>query len=342
MLYKRPNSSKWWTRFTKPDGQELRRSTGTQDKRQAEEFEAKLKADFWRQSRLGEKPIHTWQEAAVRWVSESDKKSLSDDIGIIQQLDPHLGPLSLPEIDKAKIDGIIQTLRKSGLSPGRVNRITALIRAILRKAERQWDWLDRAPSVPRLKEPHPPIRWLTPDEAARLLDALPEHLEAMARFTLATGLRASNVTGLKWADVDLSRRVAFVAAENAKAGKPLGIPLNADALEVLIAQRGKHKEFVFTYKGAPCGPPNNTSWQKTLKKAGIENFRWHDLRHTWASWHVQAGTPLNVLKDLGGWASYSMVLRYAHLAPEHLAPHADRLAQFRTLSGTPNKKALLK
>lgn len=334
MLYKRPNSAKWWTRFTKPDGKELRRSTGTEDKRQAEEYEARLKADFWRQSRLGEKPRRTWQEAAVRWEAEAEKKSIADDIGILRQLHPHLGALALADIDKARVDAIIQALRQSGLSPGRVNRITALVRAILRKAERHWGWLDRAPAVPKLKEPPPPIRWLTPAEAARLLAELPPHLEAMARFTLATGLRAANVTGLRWRQVDLGRRVAFVAAEDAKGGKPLGIPLNADALEVLRAQRGQHPEYVFAYQGRPCGPPNNTAWQSALKRAGIEDFRWHDLRHTWASWHVQAGTPLNVLKDLGGWASYSMVLRYAHLAPEHLAAHADRLAAFRTLSAT--------
>ena len=64
------------------------------------------------------------------------------------------------------------------------------------------------------------------------------------------------------------------------------------------------------------------------------NFRWHDLRHTWASWHVQSGTPLNVLQEPGGWASYSMVQRYAHLAADHLAPWADRLAESKTRRGT--------
>ena len=63
-----------------------------------------------------------------------------------------------------------------------------------------------------------------------------------------------------------------------------------------------------------------------MDRAGIQDFRWHDLRHTWASWHVQSGTPLPVLQQLGGWQSYEMVLRYAHLAPEHLAEYADRLS----------------
>jgi len=61
-------------------------------------------------------------------------------------------------------------------------------------------------------------------------------------------------------------------------------------------------------------------------RAGIDDFRWHDLRHTWASWHVQAGTPLHVLQELGGWETPAMVRRYAHLAPEHLAEHAVRIS----------------
>ena len=68
------------------------------------------------------------------------------------------------------------------------------------------------------------------------------------------------------------------------------------------------------------------AWYGGLKRAGIDNFRWHDLRHTWASWHVQNGTPLFVLQELGGWESVEMVRRYAHLAADHLAPFAERLS----------------
>jgi integrase len=264
----------------------------------------------------------------VRWVEEmTHKKSLQDDIGIIRALDPHLAEKRLDEIGQEVIDHIIQAMRQRGLSNGRINRVTALVRAILRKAEREWGWLDRAPSVRRLKEPAGKVRWLTHDEADRLLAELPEHLEAMARFTLATGLRAANITGLKWASVDLERRVAWVQADDAKGGKAIGVPLNREAVVVLRQQQGNHGEYVFTFRGRPCGMPNNTAWQSALQRAGIENFRWHDLRHTWASWHVQAGTPLNVLRELGGWSSYTMVLRYAHLAPEHLADYANRIAQ---------------
>lgn len=77
-------------------------------------------------------------------------------------------------------------------------------------------------------------------------------------------------------------------------------------------------EFVFTYKGKPVKQCNIPAWRKALKRVGIEDFRWHDLRHTWASWHVQNGTSLQELQQLGGWSSFDIVLRYAHLSSNHL------------------------
>lgn len=70
---------------------------------------------------------------------------------------------------------------------------------------------------------------------------------------------------------------------------------------------------------------NNHGWRSALARAGIKDFRWHDLRHTWASWHVQNGTSLHELQSLGGWSSHEMVLRYAHLSSKHLQSVADRL-----------------
>ena len=120
---------------------------------------------------------------------------------------------------------------------------------------------------------------------------------------------------------------------------PIGVPLNNDAVLVLRREIGKHDKRVFTWQGKPINKANTRAWRDALKKVGIESFRWHDLRHTWASWQVQNGTPLHVLQELGGWSCYTMVQRYAHLSAEHLAEYASNVSKLRavssTLSGTP-------
>ena len=88
---------------------------------------------------------------------------------------------------------------------------------------------------------------------------------------------------------------------------------------------GKHPQRAFTYAGKPLARVNTRAWGKALKRAGIENFRWHDLLHTWAAWHRQAGTPTHELQRLDGWLSSVKVERYAHLAPDQLAKAANRI-----------------
>jgi hypothetical protein len=99
------------------------------------------------------------------------------------------------------------------------------------------------------------------------------------------------------------------------------VPLNDMATNVLARQVGKHPVHVFTHQGQPIKQVSTRAWYHALKRAGIENFRWHDWRHTWASWHVQSGTPLFALQELAGWETERMVRRYAHLAAKHLAAY---------------------
>ncbi len=148
----------------------------------------------------------------------------------------------------------------------------------------------------------------------------------MAAFSLFTGLRARNVRELKWCDINLESNHAWIDPETSKNKKAIAVPLNNNAIALLKRRMGIHPIYVFTYKGNPVGECCTKAWRKALKRAGIENFRWHDLRHTWASWHVQNGTSLNELQQLGGWSNFEMVLRYAHLSSNHLMSAADRLA----------------
>jgi integrase len=239
--------------------------------------------------------------------------------------------LKLKAITRDVIDKITTIKQKEGVKPATVNRILEVVRAILRKAECEWEWLDKAPTIRLLKEENRRIRWITHEEAERLIEELPLHLASMAAFALVTGLRMSNITGLQWCDVDLVKRHAWIHPDQAKTKKAIAVPLNSDAVGVIRKQLGKHTQYVFVYQGKPVSNCNTNAWKKALKKVGIENFRWHDLRHTWASWHVQSGTNLQELQQLGGWSSFEMVLRYAHLSSDHLKEAAERIYVTKTL-----------
>lgn len=332
-IYRRKDSDSkiWHINFRTPDGKRIRQSTGTENKREAQELHDKLKAQYWREQKLSEEfPIeperYTWEKAVVRWINESaHKRTLKNDVAIFRYLHEKFHALHLDEISKELIDSVRSDKKGTGVANGTVNRILALIRAVLKRAVEEWEWLEKSPHVRLLKEPTRRIRWLTHEEAQKVLNELPIHLSDMMIFTLSTGLRESNVTQLQWSQIDMQNHRAWIYADQAKSDKPIGVPLNNDAMAVIRRQIGKNETFVFTYKGNSVTRANNHAWRKALKRAGIDDFRWHDLRHTWASWHVQNGTPLHALQELGGWNSAEMVRRYAHLSQQHLAGYANNV-----------------
>ncbi len=323
----------WWIDVRTPTGERVRRTTGTANKALAQEAHDRFKSELWRIGHLGDKPRRTWNDAVVRWLKEqSHKATAGEDVTKLRWLDRHLGGKDLTTINRATLEGIIEAKLALGHRNATVNRTLELVRAILRKCVNEWEWLERAPKVRMLKEPTRRIRFLTRAEAQGLLSELPEHLADMAAFSLATGLRAANVTGLTWSQVDLTRKLAWVHPDQAKARRAIAVPLNAEAVVLINKQLGKHLTHVFSYKGSPITQVSTKAWYAALERAGIEDFRWHDLRHTWASWHVQNGTPLFALQEMGGWESPEMVRRYAHLAADHLAPYAERLGALRDVN----------
>lgn len=320
-IYKRGKT--WYIQFTAANGERIQRSAGTESKQEAQELHDRLKAESWREKNLGSKPRHTWQEAVVRWMSEQEhRKSPGDDKKYLRWLHRHLHDKYLDEINKALIDRLRSKKLQEGVSNSTANHVLAFLRSVLNRAHKEWEWIESVPAIKMLAVKKQRIRWITKTEAERLLGELPPHLEAMAKFSLATGLRESNVTGLTWEQIDMRRKCAWIHADQAKASKDIAVPLNDDAIAVLRSQIGKHITNVFTYDGKPVKKAGVRAWRNALKRAGISDFRWHDLRHTWASWHVQNGTPLQVLMELGGWSSIEMVLRYAHLSSDHLQEYA--------------------
>lgn len=322
----------WWIDFTTPSGERIRCTARTGDKTQAQELHDKLKADAWRVCTLGEKPKRTWDEAAYKWLIESQHKAThEEDKAKIRWLQSFFRGRLLTEIDREFI-GRVGSIKAEQSSYSTANRYLALIQAILRKAAYEWEWIDKPPKVKLFREAKRRIRWITPEQAQTLLGELPAHQRDVVLFALATGLRQSNVIELEWSQVDLARGVAWIHADQAKGRRDIHVSLSSLALEVLRRQVGKHALRVFTYQRNPIAWANTRAWRKALKRAGIADFRWHDLRHTWASWLVQHGTPLYVVQEMGAWESSEMVRRYAHLAPAHLAKHAEVVAGI--LNGT--------
>lgn len=348
-LYKRKNSKIWWYELTDASGERIQRSTGTEVKELAQELHDRLKAQFWEQKRLGIKARRTWQEAVFRYLSEkSEKKSLDTDKSHLRWLDKYLANKYLDEISNDLIAEITierqqpyeiprdkGPTRKITPKPSTINRTLEIIRAILRLARDNWGWIATCPNISMKKEPTKRISWITREQAETLLSCLGLHKRAMMRFSLETGLRRRNVTHMEWSQIDLEKNLAWVHPDQSKGNKAIGLPLSNEAVLILRGQLGKHSNWVFPYNGKAVKQTSTARWRAAVKEAGIAaGFRWHDLRHTWASWHAQDGTPLHVLQELGGWSSAEMVQRYAHLSTQHLADYVNRRVGLQLAGGT--------
>jgi len=357
--------STWHCDFVAPNGKRVRGSLGTADKKQAQELHDKLKAGAWRVEKLGDTPAVTFDEACLRWLDEkASKKSLDDDKTKIAYFLGFFGGRVLSAITETDIRHAMQKLRNQKhrerwekmrdrlqakgkpvppfedkpVSQATRNAYLAWLRSMLKMACNEWKWLDK---VPLIKTPRPRnkrVRWLTHEEAERLIASMPDSIRPVVVFALATGLRRANIVNLEWSQIDMQRRVAWIHPEQTKGGKAIGVALNNTACSVLREQIGLHKARVFVHIDQKVGPDgklrkafrpmrvdDNTGFNAGKKRAGIDNFRFHDLRHTWASWLVQSGVPLSILQEMGGWESIEMVQRYAHLAPAHLTEHACQI-----------------
>jgi integrase len=288
-----------------------------------------VKHELWRSAKLGERPRRTFDEMAVRFLQKhagtTDYRNKLLHIGHWRTVfgGRHIDSITADDIydNLPTVNRRTKTARTIAVSTQ--NLYLATLRGMFNTAVHEWEWIDKAPRLSEKPKGPKRIRWITREEAQQLLGAIQaDWLRDVATFALATGLRRANVLGLEWSQVDLVNRRAWIHPDQAKARKPIGVPLNDEAVAVIRRQLGKHATHVFVRRGKVVQAWNNEQWQRACARAGIQNFRFHDLRHTWASWHVQAGTPLNRLMEMGGWSKYEMVLRYAHLAPDHLAAHA--------------------
>ena len=210
-VYRRPDSRFWWIATTLPNGKRLRQSAGTENREDAEALLAKLTLDAYRQAHFGLKPERSWQEAVVRYLEvKAALRSYRDTRRICRNLHGYLGDLKLNHINGDVVWSIIQGEMKKGNKPATINRYLALLRNLLRMARDEWQWIDHIPKIRLLPGEVERDRWLTREEADRLLAACPPHLAAIVRFALATGCRAREILGLEWNRVDLDRGTAWL------------------------------------------------------------------------------------------------------------------------------------
>lgn len=263
----------------------------------------------------------TWDEAVQRWRAESRhraERTIYREEQFLAWLRPHLAGVPLDQITRGRLADIRSAGLASGWSNRTANYAAGTVSTIMRAAS-EWDWVPAAPRLRSLKIPEHRTRWLTREEAARLVDELPPHLADMATFALETGLRKGTLCALRWDWVDLPGLCLRVPGAAMKQRRPLIVPLSVTA-ELLLKRRAgsRSSPFVWTFRGRRVVQPAARTWREAVARAGLEDFTWHDLRHTWASWHVQRGTPIAVLKDLGGWKTMQMVTVYAHLQTRQL------------------------
>lgn len=318
-LYKLKDSDVWWANVS-VNGERLRFSTGEYDKSAAQRVHDRRKASQHDAPKLRGK---TWGQAVLRWAeaqmrSESDLQSLAKFGGAYK--DRLLSNVTSDSIDKA--------LRSFVKTEGTYNRYLTRVLAVLNLSEVSL-------KMAKKRDKNAKVRmWLTHVQWASLLAELKPHQKPMVEFALYTGLRQSNVLQLQWGHVDLARGMVWVDAADAKGDKNIGVPLNKEALRVLKAIQGANPFWVFTFRGQPVAEIK-TAFQAACVRAGVGRisteglyvgFTWHGLRHTWATWHAQNGTPLEILQALGGWTDPRMLKEnYAHHVPGLKARYVDNL-----------------
>lgn len=335
-LYKPKDTACWWVQIHHA-GQRIRRSTGQTDRKAAQREHDRIKASLWSQPKL---TGHTWGKAVMDWVAAKERSE--SELLSLRKFGEHFKDRRLVDVTADDIDQALSFCR----TVGTYTRYRTMVAAVLNLA-RKHELIEKVPVLKQRKgKKAPPRKWLTPDEWNVLYAELPAHLKTPALFSIETGLRQANVLQLRWERVSLERRLVWVEADEAKGGEAIATPLNDAALAVLTAcraappyrpKRGKGEpiisSYVFTFRGKPMKDVK-TSFMAACIRAGLgeyvrvdgelryRGFSWHGLRHTWATWHAQNGTPAAVLQELGAWADPRMVQNYAHHSPQYLASFA--------------------
>ncbi len=323
-----------WGFTVQVGARQIRRSDASWTKEDAENAEA--------QYRLGigldqpeSQPSKTFGEVAAQYLEvKRGKRSWKDDSRTLDRLLKAFGRDSLITTLTAERISQYQAKRKAELSarrrdrdgnpvpvsPAAVNRELALLRHLLVLAE-EWGYIEKVPRIRLEKEPEGRLRFLTSEEIARLLAACEQskhpELATVVTVALNTGMRKGEVLGLTWDRVDFARGVLLL--ERTKSGRRREVPMNQAVYDVLSRLTGSRQGRVFQ------SPTIRTAFERAVEVAKLEDFRFHDLRHTAASYLVMRGASLVDVRAVLGHSDVKMTMRYAHLSPEHLRSAVAKL-----------------
>jgi integrase len=325
-LYKR--GSFWWMRFSF-QGKQIRRSTETTDKKLAEKIYHKVlgelsDGDWWERLPGEEKTLSELFEKYLNEHSKPNKseKSCVRDRGIMGRILKEFGDVTLVEISARQISEYKVRRRTEGASAATVNKELSLLRHVFETAV-VWEWLSDNPAarIPKEKVKNTIERWLSAEEEERLLKACPDWLREIVVFALNTGFRQGEILSLNWKQVDWSKK-AILFWEQKNGGRDC-VPVNGPAVQVLNRQAQIRRlgcDLVFFTSNGTAYTARNVirSFANACRMANVENFRFHDLRHTFATRLIHAGVDMYTVQRLGRWKSLSMVMRYAHHSPESL------------------------
>lgn len=220
----------------------------------------------------------------------------------------------------------IETRRLAGKANSTINREISILSASINYAIKRWGWNIANPATGLyLKTPEGRLRWLTIDESRKLfraaIESKAQHLYDFILLALNTGMRRSEILRLDASKIDLANKKIYIEGAHTKSGKRRVIPLNNGAIRAIQSrttwnhENGISGTRLFLQKNGKPVVQINTAFKNAVAQAGLEDFRLHDLRHTFASWLVQSGIPLPEVRDLLGHSSIKQTERYAHLAP---------------------------
>ena len=338
-LYKRGNV--WWLRYAGPDGRVRYESTGTSDFKEAKG----TLVDRRKEIKDGKDPIpvkrmpnYTFRELAESYLEWAERqKGFRSKKAIVQILVGIFGNVPLKHLNTRIIEAYQTRMLSEVKAPATCNRHLATLKHMITKAV-QWemapeDVLKKVRQVKLLSENNRRLRFLTVEESQELIKACFPHLKPIVTLALNTGMRKEEILSLEWEKhIDLKHN--FILLDQTKNGDRREIPINGTVRDALTGlMRRLDSPYVFVDAEGKRLKDVKRSFHTACRKAGIKDFRFHDLRHTFASHLVMAGIDITTVKDLLGHKTLTMTLRYAHLAPSHRVKAVDILAQ--TLTGNP-------